>query len=173
MTKYSVFAISYLLTVTSGCQPSTTSTAAPQKSATTAATASVSSPGKQAIELVPKVSFGPIRLGASKADVEGLGILKEHPSYSAMTAPYTVGYDAAGKAQRIQLSLKHAAADVTLGTLTIPRDATFREVKALLGDCKDRPPARGGTGSDCRGGLVGVSIGSAAPKEVWLEIAAP
>jgi hypothetical protein len=109
-------------------------------------------------------------LGASRAEVEGLGVLEEHPRYSAMTVPYTVGYDSGGKAERIQLSLKHAARDVTIGALTIPREATFSEVKALLGDCKDRPEVKGGSGSDCRGGLVGVSIGSGAPDEVWLEI---
>jgi len=100
-------------------------------------------------------------------------VLKVHPQYSGMTIPYTVYYDAAGKAKRIQLSLKHAPSDVKVGTLVIPRTATYEDVKALLKDCKDEPPAKGGTTSKCRGGTVNVSFGSGSPTEVWLEAALP
>ncbi|MEO7096281.1 MAG: hypothetical protein ABI175_23685, partial [Polyangiales bacterium] len=125
------------------------------------------------IELVPKASFGPIKLGATKKEIEALGVLTVHPQYSGMTIPYTVYYDAAGKAKRIQLTFKYAPADVKVGTLTIPRTATFDDVKKLLADCKDEPPATGGTTSKCRGGTVNVSIGGGSPTEVWLEAATP
>lgn len=144
----------------------TTAAAKETTSATPAAT--TASTGAE-LELVPKTSFGPIRLGASKADIEALGILKVHPQYSAMTVPFTVYYDGAGKAKRIQLSLQHAPADVRIGSLVIPRSATFADAKALLADCKDEPPAIGGTTTKCRGGAVNVSIGSGSPTEVWLE----
>jgi len=121
------------------------------------------------IELVPKTSFGPIKLGAKKADVDALGILKTHPQYSAMTIPFTVYYDAAGTATRIQLTLKYAPGDVKIGSLVIPRTATFDEAKRLLGDCKDGPPTHGGTTSTCRNGDVKVSIGSGSPTEIWIE----
>lgn len=125
--------------------------------------------GARPIELVPRISFGPIRLGAKKADVDALGILRTHPQYSAMTIPYTVYYDAAGTATRVQLTLKYAPADVKVGALVIPRTATFEQVKALFGDCKDRPPRHGGVISDCRSGDVSVSVGSGSPTEVWIE----
>lgn len=181
MTKHCTFALVCLSIVSSGCEktpPPAATTAVPTKEmasaketssapATSASTASAASD----IELVPKTSFGPIRLGASKADIEALGILKVHPQYSGMTIPYTVYYDAAGKAKRIQLTFKHAPANVKIGSLTIPRTATFADVKSLLADCKDEPPATGGTTSKCRGGAVNVSIGSGSPSEVWLEAA--
>ena len=139
---------------------------------TARAEASASTTGGE-IELAPKKSFGPIRLGATKADVEALGILKTHPQYSAMTIPYTVYYDPAGAAERVQLSLKYAPANVKIGSVVIPRTATFDEAKALLGDCKDNPPAHGGITSNCRGGDVHVSVGSGSPTEVWIEAIRP
>ena len=125
--------------------------------------------GVRPIELVPRASFGPIRLGAKKADVDALGILRTHPQYGAMTIPYTVYYDAAGTATRVQLTLKYAPADVKVGALVIPRTATFEQVKTLFGDCKDRPPRHGGVISDCRNGAVSVSVGSGSPTEVWID----
>jgi hypothetical protein len=167
--------------VAAGCEktsPETAPTAA--KPTTSTATAPTAAPAgaplaatNAAISLVPKASFGPIGLGASKADIEVMGILKTHPQYSGMTIPYTVYYDAAGKAKRIQLSLMYAASDVTVGNVTIPRSASMDDVKKLLGDCVDEPPAEGGTTSKCRGGTVNVSIGSGNAAEVWLEAALP
>jgi len=187
MTESYLFAVGCLSVILVGCEkgpeatatPAATLKAAPTASA--AATASVAPPKtsastpstEAAIELVPKVSFGPIRLGASKADIEALGVLKVHPQYSGMTIPYSVYYDTAGKANRIQLTLKYAPGDVKVGSLTIPRTATFDDVKSLLTDCKDQPPATGGTTSKCREGTVNVSIGSGSPAEVWLEAALP
>ena len=136
---------------------------------TASAPATVATGG--AIALVPGTSFGPIRLGESKADIEAAGLLRVHPQYSGMTIPYTVYYDNAGHAKRIQLSLQFAPADVDVGGTLIPRTATFEGVKSLLGDCKDQPPAIGGTTSKCRGGAVNVSIGSGSPHEVWIEAA--
>ena len=123
------------------------------------------------IELVPKTSLGPIRIGAKKADVDALRILKTHPQYSAMTVPYTVYYDAAGAVTRVQLTLKYAPADVKVGALVIPRTATFEQVKNLLGDCKDLGARHGGVISKCRSGGVTVSVGSGSPTEVWIETA--
>lgn len=168
--------------ITSGCEektgspPSAATTAATTAAAatTTAATptaATTTPSGGSEIELVPKTSFGRIRLGATKADIEALGILKTHPQYSGMTVPYTIYYDKAGAAQRIQVSLKYAPADIKVGSVIIPRTATMDDVKKLLGDCKDEPPAIGGTTSKCRGGDVNVSIGSGSPNEVWIEAA--
>jgi hypothetical protein len=85
-----------------------------------------------------------------------------------MTIPFTVSYDGAGKVKSIQLTLKHASGDVTIGSTTIPRTATFDDARKLLGDCKDEPPAIGGTTTKCRGGAVNVQIGSGSPTEVWI-----
>jgi hypothetical protein len=145
--------------------------APPAAAPKTVAKAAPSADTSGAIELVPNTSFGPIRLGETKAEIEAAGLLRVHPHYSAMTIPYTVYYDGAGKAKRIQLSLEHAPADVKVGSLIIPRTASFEGVKSLLGDCKDEPPAIGGTTSKCRGGAVNVSIGSGSPHEVWIEAA--
>jgi hypothetical protein len=156
-----------LSVVAFGCRESSNG-AAPAASASTTTTASPSS-----LELVPNASFGPIRIGATKAEVDALGILKPHPQYSAMTIPFTVSYDDAGKVKRVQLTLKHAPGDVTVGSVTIPRTATFDDAKKLLGDCKDEPPAIGGTTSKCRGGAVSVQIGSGSPTEVWIIATRP
>ena len=188
MTKNCTFALLCLAFVVSACEktptpPATTSTPSKENAsapatidnATSSSTTTTvsSAPSAATIELVPKTSFGPIRLGMTKADIQALGILAVHPQYSGMTIPYTVYYDAAGKATRIQLTLKHAPADVSIGALTVPRTATFADAKSLLADCKDEPPAKGGSTSKCRGGAVNVSIGSGSPSEVWLEAAIP
>ena len=153
--------------------PTVSASATTSDSAASASASSTTTATGPTIELVPKTSFGPIKLGATKKEVEALGVLKVHPQYSGMTIPYTVYYDATGKAQRIQLTFKYAPGDVKVGTLTIPRTASFDDVKKLLGDCKDQPPATGGTTSKCRDGAVNVSIGSGSPTEVWLEAAMP
>lgn len=147
----------------------------PLSSGSAAAAPIAAAPGSAAttIDLVPSASFGPLSLGARKTDIEAMGILKTHPQYSGMTIPYTVYYDDAGRATRIQLSLAHAPADVAVGAVTIPRTATFDDVKRLLADCKDEPLAVGGMTSKCRGGAVNVSVGSASATEVWLEAAVP
>lgn len=154
-----------------GCEkPPHEAEPAPKAVATSASGPASHSAG---IVLVPKASFGPIALGASKAQIDALGILKTHPQYSAMTIPYTVYYDANGRAKRVQLSLQYAPADVTIGAVTIPRTATMNEVKALLGDCVDGPLATGGMTSHCRQGTVNVQVGSGSPSEVWIEAALP
>lgn len=124
--------------------------------------------GKE-IELIPAASLGPIKLGMTKAAVEALGILKVHPQYSGMTIPFTVYYDKDGKARDIEVTLKHATADVKIGGVIIPRSATFDDAKKLLGDCKDNPPAIGGHTTVCRGGGVKVSYGSGSPSEIWIH----
>jgi hypothetical protein len=177
------FAFVCMSVVTSGCDekpgsppPASTVNVAhaspqPTQAAQAAPSANASASTSTTLDLVPKTSFGPIRLGATKTEIEALGILKTHPQYSAMTIPYTVYYDKAGSAQRIQVSLKHAPADIKVGSVVIPRTATMDDVKKLLGDCKDEPPAIGGTTSKCRNGEVNVSIGSGSPTEVWIEAA--
>jgi hypothetical protein len=163
--------VACLCLVVAACSKSEEQSPSPStpKAVATETTAKVASGGE--IALVPGTSFGPIRLGESKADIEAAGLLRVHPQYSGMTIPYTVYYDNAGHAKRIQLSLQFAPADVDVGGTIIPRTATFEGVKSLLGDCKDQPPAIGGTTSKCRGGAVNVSIGSGSPHEVWIEAA--
>jgi hypothetical protein len=126
-------------------------------------------PSGKEIELVPGASLGPIKLGMTKADVDALGILTVHPQYSGMTIPFTVYYDKDGKARDVEVTLKHATADVKIGTVIIPRTATYDDAKKLLGDCKDNPPAIGGTTTVCRGGGVKVSYGSGSPTEIWIH----
>ena len=126
-------------------------------------------PSPKTIELVPGASLGPIKLGMTKKQVEALGILKVHPQYSGMTIPFTVWYDKDGKARDIEVTLKHAPNDIKIGTVIIPRSATYDDAKKLLGDCKDNPPAIGGTTTVCRGGGVKVSYGSGSPSEIWIH----
>ena len=121
--------------------------------------------------LVPGTSLGPLRLGALKREIAALGLLQTHPRFSAMTVPYNVAYDGAGKAKRIGVSLKYAPGDVRVGATTIPRDASYDEAFALLGDCKQGPPMIGGGQAACRGGAVGLSVGSGSPSEVWVDVA--
>ncbi len=146
-------------------------TASPVASQPAASQPAASQPTATAgVELMPGKSFGPLRLGMTKAEVDALSLLKVHPQYSGMTIPFTVHYDDTGKAKRIQMSLKHAMGDVKIGSLIIPTTATFESAKTLLGDCKDNPPAKGGTTSVCRGGAVSVSFGSGSPSEIWVEL---
>lgn len=163
------FVVACLCLSMAACSKSEEQSPSPATAKTASAPAKNASGGE--IVLVPGASFGPLRLGESKAEIEDTGLLRVHPQYSGMTIPYTVYYDGAGKAKRIQLSLQFAPADVDVGGTIIPRTATFEAVKTLLGDCKDEPPAIGGTTSKCRGGAVNVSIGSGSPHEVWIEAA--
>jgi hypothetical protein len=134
---------------------------------------SAAPPKAKEIELVPGASLGPIKLGMKKAEVDALGILKVHPQYSGMTIPFTVYYDKDGKARDIEATLKHAPADIKVGTVIIPRTATFDDAKKLLGDCKDNPPAIGGHTTVCRSGGVKVSYGSGSPTEIWIHASTP
>ncbi len=140
--------------------------------ATVTATPKPSAVDPSAVELVLHTSLGPLKLGTPKDDVEKLGLLKVHPKYSGMTIPYNVYYDAAGKASRIETSLKYSPSDVRVGTATILRTMGFEDVKKLLGDCVDDPPADGGTTSKCRGGSLWVQIGSGSIDEVWISVVA-
>jgi hypothetical protein len=133
---------------------------------------SSAAPAAKEIDLVPGASLGPIKLGMTKPEVEKLGILKVHPQYSGMTIPFTVYYDKSGKARDIEVTLKHASADVKIGSVIIPRTATFDDAKKLLGDCKDNPPAIGGHTTVCRSGGVKISYGSGSPTEIWIHASA-
>lgn len=157
--------ISMMAAVT-GCQKD-----APRPEAARAPAASA--PTSAAIEVVPNESIGPLRLGAARSDVDALGLLRVHPRYSGMTVPYTVGYDAAGHVDKIQVSMLHASGEVRVGGVTIPHTATLAQARQLLGDCIDSPPAEGGTTSVCRGGAVTLSVGSGSIDELWVAVSRP
>jgi hypothetical protein len=129
--------------------------------------------------LVPGVSIGPIRLGMSEPEIVALGVLRPHPKYGkhGATIPYQVRYNVHAEPGEIvegrvsvavDLSLTYAPGDVRIGTTTIPRGASFKQVHELLGDCTVPEIGFGGGGYTCRGGLVVVGGGSGSPNEVWI-----
>ncbi len=124
------------------------------------------------VAVVPGRSVGPVSLGMTRAEVDSLG-LEVHPSYSAMTIPFTAYYDDQGVVTSVGVSLRYAPGDITVGEVVIPRGASAQQAAELLADCEEGDVRIGGNITRCRDGGLAVAVGSGDPSEVWVRVPSP
>lgn len=121
------------------------------------------------LEIVPGVSFGPVLLGETVADLEraGLRVRTVSDTHAELTLEGVTGTDATlkltlceGKIIDVWIDdLRTAPACVAYAGKGIAPTTTREDLEKLLGPCDDAPPRIGGAFERCGGGGVYVGHG--------------
>ncbi|RYZ62443.1 MAG: hypothetical protein EOP08_12250 [Proteobacteria bacterium] len=116
--------------------------------------------------LVPGASMGPVRLGATRADLAALGLsVGGDPSGQAgdqasYAGPFTLIFDAAEHVESVAVDLSRLSRGLHFASSTLAQSTTYEEAIAALAPCDPPRPYVGGTSTTCQGGGVHVERSS-------------
>jgi hypothetical protein len=116
------------------------------------------------LELAPGKSLGPVRLGMNREEIEKLGLPIEEKSKHEGTELLKAGaYQVelcGGKVVEVWLQdLRAAPSCLAFGEKTIQKDLPREQVIARFSECKELPPRKGGSFTECEGGGLRLGYG--------------
>lgn len=119
--------------------------------------------------LVPGESLGPVRLGATRAELNGLGLtVRGDPSgqggdQASFAGPFTVIFDPAERVESVAIDLSRLTDGLRFGDAKLEAGTSYEAAVGALGPCEPARPYVGGTVTSCRSGGVRIER-STAPR---------
>lgn len=160
-TRLVLFSVSALLATS--CQKSPSPSVDQSPSVSPSATSSTLQKGS-CLELVPGKSLGPVRLGMTREELAKLALPIEEKSKHEGTEFLKVGaYQVelcGGKVVEVWLEdLRAAPSCLAFGEKSITKDLPRERVIREFGECKELPPRKGGSFTECEGGGLRLGYG--------------
>ncbi len=149
-----------LLTAAAACSPGTPGPE-PRSSAAASAASAPSAPSAGAVvELVSGVSIGPVRVGMTRAELDGLGLPTKRGSIPAeiLVGPYVATFDG-DRVGSVQVALDELPGAVRVGGAVFDRTAKTAAIIAKLQGCSPPESNIGATVTACEGGRTLVIAG--------------
>jgi hypothetical protein len=139
-----------LLACASPDPPAAMPTASAQPAASTAPTSAPAA----AVPLEVGKRIGPIALGMTRAELDGLGMAVEEGAHDLRVGPYRVMLEA-GKVGFIEVQLLDLPGGLSIATTTVPsHDKDIQRIAKLFDGCGELEIRIGGNIIQCAGGTV-------------------
>jgi hypothetical protein len=123
-------------------------------------------------EVDPRGGIGPVRLGQTREQLDGLGMAVKADGANLALGPYTAGLGQ-GKVDFVEVQLAGLPAGLRVGgTVIAPTEKDITRIARLLPDCGKLEALEGGNMITCAGGLVHVKAGG-PPGIVAIDVMAP
>lgn len=114
----------------------------------------------QQAELVPGESIGPVRIGATRAELSTLGLtVRGDPSgqggdQAGFAGPFSVILDATEHVESIAVDLTKLPKGLRFGAATLHPETSYEAAVVAFTPCEPARPYVGGTATSCQGGKL-------------------